>query len=480
MRSKISGSSFFPKAHKLLRHYFLKGLGHVFTVYKHMVSLCCLVTRGVAIKGETDSPAQPFAAVITNERLSRPSQMSSGGDPYYGEEIVTTIYVNGFPEDFREREFQNLFAFAKGYEGCSLRIPTADSEASGSPLLRCFSSVPRGQILGFAKFRTLQDALDACRMLNGRVVDAERGSVLRVEMAKKNLVLSQIKSKAAPPPLFEASSKEHYSLFGGPAAVIARRSSVPVTTTVYQGGSKCVGGGEVASVAPVQPQQQQRSLSLSIPGNPLPVPIAAPNVPSRECSLSTPGSIMSMATVSGGPSGAMLPAKSSSVPTSIASTPAASLLCAIGSNSMPAPENPPCNTLYVGNLPPNASEMELRAIFCIVQGFRRLSFKPKLGGSPMCFVEFEDVPAATTAMETLHGTLLSNSTKGGIRLSYSKNPLGVRPGPPMSTILGSSLYADLFAPLPDFTMRDLIHPELGPAFNRMMESPVAAPGAAAQ
>jgi len=44
----------------------------------------------------------------------------------------------------------------------------------------------------------------------------------------------------------------------------------------------------------------------------------------------------------------------------------------------------------------------------------------------MCFVEFEDVLCATRALNELYGTLLSNSVKGGIRLSYSKNPLGVR------------------------------------------------------
>ena len=87
----------------------------------------------------------------------------------------------------------------------------------------------------------------------------------------------------------------------------------------------------------------------------------------------------------------------------------------------------------------------------------------------MCFVEFEDVRAATVAMESLYGTMLSNSTKGGIRLSYSKNPLGVRPTPPMSTFLGSSLYADLFAPLPDHSLRDFLPTGLS-GMNRIVES----------
>ncbi|RKP09808.1 hypothetical protein THASP1DRAFT_7899, partial [Thamnocephalis sphaerospora] len=95
-------------------------------------------------------------------------------------------------------------------------------------------------------------------------------------------------------------------------------------------------------------------------------------------------------------------------------------------NPIPADQNPPCNTLYVGNLPVNAQEDELRRIFSRMRGYKRLCFRPKPGTGPMCFVEFDDVPCATHAMNELYGTPLSNSVKGGIRLSYSKNPLGVR------------------------------------------------------
>ena len=45
----------------------------------------------------------------------------------------------------------------------------------------------RKQIIGFAKFRTRQEALEARDVLHGRRVDIEKGSVLKAEMAKKNL-----------------------------------------------------------------------------------------------------------------------------------------------------------------------------------------------------------------------------------------------------------------------------------------------------
>ena len=45
----------------------------------------------------------------------------------------------------------------------------------------------RKQIIGFAKFRTRHEALEARDVLHGRRVDIEKGSVLKAEMAKKNL-----------------------------------------------------------------------------------------------------------------------------------------------------------------------------------------------------------------------------------------------------------------------------------------------------
>ena len=98
----------------------------------------------------------------------------------------------------------------------------------------------------------------------------------------------------------------------------------------------------------------------------------------------------------------------------------------------PADQNPPCNTLYVGNLPIDTSEDELKAMFSKQRGYKRLCFRTKQNG-PMCFVEFEDVSFATKALNELYGHPLHNSVKGGIRLSFSKNPLGVRTGQPGST-----------------------------------------------
>jgi len=104
----------------------------------------------------------------------------------------------------------------------------------------------------------------------------------------------------------------------------------------------------------------------------------------------------------------------------------------------PADQNPPCNTLYVGNLPIDTSEEELKAMFSKQRGYKRLCFRTKQNG-PMCFVEFEDISFATKALNELYGQPLHNSVKGGIRLSFSKNPLGVRSGQSTNQNMGGSM-----------------------------------------
>ncbi|KAJ3552551.1 hypothetical protein NM688_g4096 [Phlebia brevispora] len=89
-----------------------------------------------------------------------------------------------------------------------------------------------------------------------------------------------------------------------------------------------------------------------------------------------------------------------------------------------------------GGSPPAILEERLRELFSKRPGYRKLCFRQKSNG-PMCFVEFEDVAYATKALNELHGDTLGGAVKGGIRLSYSKNPLGVRT--PTSGGTGTSL-----------------------------------------
>lgn len=191
-----------------------------------------------------------------------------------------------------------------------------------------------------------------------------------------------------------------------------------------------------AAAAPSSAQPAQRQLVPSAQAAPL--------------SSSIPAGGQSAA-----PSGQTLPSQPAqpSLGASLTRTkdmPDLSLLARVPPPANPADQNPPCNTLYVGNLPPDATEAELRALFLPQKGFRRLSFRTKNQSStgpssatshnhgPMCFVEFEDVAHATRALAELYGRALprpnGSNGKGGIRLSFSKNPLGVRgPGNPRRT-----------------------------------------------
>ncbi|KAK3729949.1 hypothetical protein RRG08_051919 [Elysia crispata] len=83
----------------------------------------------------------------------------------------------------------------------------------------------------------------------------------------------------------------------------------------------------------------------------------------------------------------------------------------------------PCSTLFVANLGQFSSEQELKDIFSSFQGFVRLRMHNK-GGSPVAFVEFQDVRQAQEAMTRLQGFVLLSSDRGGIRIEYAKNKMG--------------------------------------------------------
>ncbi|KAK3834877.1 MAG: hypothetical protein JOS17DRAFT_682083 [Linnemannia elongata] len=232
-----------------------------------------------------------------------------------------------------EREFQNMFVFTPGFEAATLKIPNKEPQEDDALTLDVNGVNPRKQIIGFAKFRSHQEALQAIQVLSGRRVDAEKGSLLKAEMAKKNL-------------------------------------------------------------------HTRRGLSNELTVAPGPNPAAA--MPPTPIGITSNLNGINNSNTSPG----------------LASP-------AFRAPVNPGDQNPPCNTLYVGNLPMNTSEDELRTLFSRCVGYRRMCFRTKSNG-PMCFVEFENVECATQALNDLYGNPLSNSVKGGIRLSFSKNPLGVR------------------------------------------------------
>lgn len=207
-----------------------------------------------------------------------------------------------------------------------------------------------------------------------------------------------------------------------------------IASTASQQAPPPAASQTVAAILSQGPSLQSNGLLLTMPANGSRPISSAPTQPQQPASSTTP-------TTNAG--------------SMAKDVPDLSLLARVPPPANPADQNPPCNTLYVGNLPPDATEAELRSLFAPQKGFRRLSFRTKnqtsaaSNGSsghnhgPMCFVEFEDVAHATVALAELYGRALprpnGSNGKGGIRLSFSKNPLGVRgPGNPRRTSANQS------------------------------------------
>lgn len=88
-------------------------------------------------------------------------------------------------------------------------------------------------------------------------------------------------------------------------------------------------------------------------------------------------------------------------------------------------DNPPCNTLFIGNLGENINEEELRGIFSVQPGFKQMKVL-RQERHTVCFIEFEDVSSATNVHHSLQGAVIPSSGSIGMRIQYSKNPFGRR------------------------------------------------------
>ncbi|KAG0025470.1 hypothetical protein BGZ81_007128 [Podila clonocystis] len=451
-------------------------------------------------------------------------------------EEISTIFVVGFPEDMQEREFQNMFVFTPGFEAATLKIPNKDQQEDDALTLGVNGVNPRKQIIGFAKFRSHQEALQARDVLSGRRVDAEKGSLLKAEMAKKNLHTRRGLSNnelvatpsvgiplnsAIPPPIGSASIHpvnitgnksghpllQHRNSLANAAAYDAFHSvpcspalpsdllspnDYPSSYDFYADVYAPNANLSFAESFGGRYQSQHSTLNQSELSSSF---LGRRNFEDNRVDPLSMGSFNNVGGLAGSVSGSFSNSISNSfsnrvgftgsqrfnksflgmdseTPTSTMSYLSKSIpahtergfnnalfnnddlsnnrfqglpintaaATSLASPSLPSPgiaspgfrtpinpgdQNPPCNTLYVGNLPMNTSEDELRTLFSRCVGYRRLCFRTKSNG-PMCFVEFENVECATQALNDLYGNPLSNSVKGGIRLSFSKNPLGVR------------------------------------------------------
>jgi hypothetical protein len=85
---------------------------------------------------------------------------------------------------------------------------------------------------------------------------------------------------------------------------------------------------------------------------------------------------------------------------------------------------PPIDTLMVSNISLQASESDLRGTVSGFAGYKRSKLVNN-GKSCTAWVQFEDIPCAEAAMRTLQGSSTLALDAQGLRISFSKNPMGV-------------------------------------------------------
>ncbi|KAL2539082.1 RNA-binding (RRM/RBD/RNP motif) family protein [Abeliophyllum distichum] len=80
-------------------------------------------------------------------------------------------------------------------------------------------------------------------------------------------------------------------------------------------------------------------------------------------------------------------------------------------------DNPPRNTLFIGNLGENINEEELRGLFSAHPGFKQKKVL-RQERHIVCFIEFDDVNSATNVHRSLQGAVIPSSGSVGMRIQY--------------------------------------------------------------
>ncbi|KAL7113936.1 hypothetical protein ACP275_04G090200 [Erythranthe tilingii] len=225
--------------------------------------------------------------------------------------------------------------------------------------------------MGFALFATPQHALAARDALQEMVFDADSKSVLHTEMAKKNLFVKR--GMVVDSNTYDQSKRMRT---GGDYTHTAYSTSPfhPPPPPVW-------GPPHHGYMAPPPPPYDPYG-GYAVPPVPMPMPMPMP--------APTP-----------------VPAPSSYVPV------------------QNTKDNPPCNTLFIGNLGENINEEEMRGLFVAQPGFKQMKVI-RQDRHTVCFIEFEDVNSATNVHHNLQGAVIASSGSIGMRIQYSKNPFGKR------------------------------------------------------
>lgn len=234
--------------------------------------------------------------------------------------------------------------------------------------------------MGFALFSTPQFAINARDALQEMVFDAESKSVLHTEMAKKNLFVKR--GIVADSNAYDQSKRMRT---GGDYTHTGYSSPSPFhppPAPVW--GHHGYMAPPPSYAAPPPPPPYDTYAGYPVP--PVPMPAPAP--------VQSPSSYVPVQNIK---------------------------------------DNPPCNTLFIGNLGKNVNEDELRGLFIMQPGFKQMKVL-RQERHTVCFIEFEDVNSATNVHHNLQGAVIPSSGSVGMRIQYSKNPFGKRKDEPASAV----------------------------------------------
>ncbi|WCJ28510.1 RNA-binding (RRM/RBD/RNP motifs) family protein [Euphorbia peplus] len=211
--------------------------------------------------------------------------------------------------------------------------------------------------MGFALFSTPQFAIAAKDALQDMLFDADSKSLLHTEMAKKNLFVKR--GIVADSNAYDQSKRLRTGGDYSHTAYTSPSPFHPPPAHVW---------GPHGYMAPTPPPYDPYAGYHPIPQVPMPAP--------------TP-----------------IPAPSSYLPV------------------QNTKDNPPCNTLFIGNLGENINEDQLRSLFSVQPGFKQMKVL-RQERHTVCFIEFDDLNSATNVHRNLQGAVIPSSGSVGMRIQY--------------------------------------------------------------
>jgi RNA recognition motif-containing protein len=285
----------------------------------------------------------------------------------------TTLFVADLPGDMQESDLSDVFRHSRGYLTSRLRT---DKSA---------------RVVGFVEFESVEDASAAKDMLDGQRVNGS-AAPMRMQFAKAH---------RGPPPSAAPAQKrprddDYHAGRAAPPALMHDES---------RGRHSGYREGDYAYDGP--PQRMAPQLHPPMPPGYPPVAL----YDARAVHMASPK-----------PIGALAP----QLPYSATAPPVVEL------GTLPLPPDASC-TLYVENVPVDATQRELSHIFRPYVGFQSLRLIPKEPKRPtdprrwLCFVEFDNKLHATACRNNVQGYRMDQTDQRGLGCDFAKGKSGPPP-----------------------------------------------------